>query len=514
VIEAETRAKSAQARRQLHVEEQAIIDRLLAVAGRKGPAARASRAAALYLAVALLIRAADVSDEGLDLFARQRLRDALVTRYVHEADGLFPSLPIVPFQPMGERFGGPEPPKSPAEVDRKVAAALARFATYGVNPVRDAKDLHGYKEEHLRSVFGSTFEETARAMHLDYRSAADLLDRFYAVGERFSPDGRWREGALVERAQRRRRLLDIDASTRLYKEAAAIETDPRALRALAREIEANAGIAGVLGAPRADPCLREWTLAAIDQSADSVVRRMADEAKRPDLCASDLVRWDRMKVSALELFDALPVWIFESSMRPLSTGPRPGPGRFTDIRYLGGKARNKSWTLAILEGVPRDGAALRLELDYDLPPDSGCGHHLDCPAPGERPTVTLFFDATNVHVRAPRHDGARDDVPMEAVGLAIGAGTVERVDLRVLLASERSGSTGPSSTAIAQQPLPAPAGGPLPITVRREARRLVIEASGRELAFDAPPAQGGFLGFLIQGPGFVRIAKPQVQPLR
>ena len=516
VIEAETRAKSAQARRQLHADEQAIIDRLLAVAGRKGAAARASRAAALYLAVALLVRSADVSDEGLDLFARERLRDALVARYVREADGLFPALPIVPFQPMGERFGGPEPPRSPADVDRAVDAALALFATYGVNPIRDAKDLHGYKEEHLVSLFGRTFEETARCMHLDYRSAADLLDRFYAVGARFSPDGRWRRGALVARAERRRRLLDIDASTRLFKEAASLEADPGALRGLAREIDSNAGIARVLATPRAGGCLREWTLAAIEQSTDSVARRLADDAKLPDLCAADIVRWDRTKLGTLDLFDTLPIWIFQSDRRPSFTGPRPGPGRFTDLQYLGGKSRDRSWTLAILEGVPRAGAALRLELSYDLPPDTGCGRRLDCPAPGERPIVTLFFDASNVHVRAPRHDGARDDVPLEAVGLAIGAGIVKRVDLRALLASERGGTIGPSSIERAQQPLAAPATGTLPIIVRRQERRLVLEASGHELVFEAPPAQGGvgFLGFLIEGPGFVRIAKAQVLPAR
>jgi hypothetical protein len=202
---------------------------------------------------------------------------------------------------------------------------------------------------------------------------------------------------------------------------------------------------------------------------------------------------------------------------------RHEPGRFTDLRFLG-KERNlegrEPWMMAIVEGVPRAGAALTLELHYDLPADAPCRPGYDCPAPAERPTVTVFFDAANVQTRAPRHDGARDDVPMEATGVAIGGGLARRVDLRVLLDSERYDTTGPSATERAQAPLPLPvsASGALAITVRREDRRLVVEARGRdsvrEVALDAPPAAGGFLGFLVEGPGFVRISGVRVKALK
>jgi hypothetical protein len=115
-----------------------------------------------------------MDDDGLDRFARMRLRDALVTRYVHEADGLFPDMPIVPFEPMGESWGQPDAPKSPADVDRAIAGAIALFARYGV---KDAKEIQEAKEGHLRSTFLRTFDETAASMHLDYRSATDLMDR-------------------------------------------------------------------------------------------------------------------------------------------------------------------------------------------------------------------------------------------------------------------------------------------------------------------------------------------------
>src|SRR5262249_14410880 len=151
--------------------------------------------AALFCAIRILTDG--MEDDGLDRFARMRLRDALVARYVREADGLFPDMPIVPFQPMGERWGQPDAPKSPADVDRAIAAAIERFARYGT---KDAKEIQSAKEEHLDSIFGRTFNETAAAMHLDYRTATDLLDRFYAAGTRFSPKGRWRVNALEERA--------------------------------------------------------------------------------------------------------------------------------------------------------------------------------------------------------------------------------------------------------------------------------------------------------------------------
>jgi hypothetical protein len=62
--------------------------------------------------------------------------------------------------------------------------------------------------------------------------------------------------------------------------------------------------------------------------------------------------------------------------------------------------------------------------------------------------------------------------------------------------------------------LPLPASGAVPITVRREDRRVVVQAAGHEAAFDAPAAAGGFLGFVIEGHGFVRIGGVQVRSLK
>jgi len=520
VIEAGKRVQSAEARRQLRTEEQALIDRLMAVATRKGQAARPQRVAALYLAVRILTDGMD--DEGLDRFARMRLRDALVSRYVREADGLFPDLPMVPFQPMGERWGGPEVPRSPADVDRAIAAAIDRFARYGGDPVKDAQEIRSDKEEHLDSIFERTFKETAASMHLDYRAATDLLDHFYAAGARFSPSGRWRTRALEERAVRRRWLLDIDASTRLFKEAATVETNPAALRKLAEEVESNAGIAEVLGSGRPDPCLREWVLSVLSQDASTVRRRMEHDAKLASLCTSDYVKIDRRRLNSGDMLDTVPIWLWgPSNARPSFGGPQTEPRRFADVRFLGDRDLNgrAPWMLAIVEGVPRAGAALTMELRYDLPADAPCRPGYDCPSPAERPTVTVFFDAANVQVRAPRHGGdVRDDVPMEAIGVALGGGRARRVDLRVLLDSERYQTTGPSATERAQAPLPlspSPSGA-VPITIRREDRRVVIETRGRdgarEVALDAPPAAGGFLGFLVEGHGFVRIGGVRVRP--
>ncbi len=521
VLDAEKRVKSAQARRQLRVEEQAVIDRLMAVAARKGPSDRKQRVAALFCAIRILTDGMD--DEGLDRFARMRLRDALVTRYVREADGLFPDMPIVPFQPMGERWGQPDAPKSPADVDRAIAAAIERFARYGV---KDAKEIQSAKEEHLDSIFGRTFNETAASMHLDYRAATDLLDRIYAAGTRFSSRGRWRVNALEERAKRRRWLLDIDASTRLYKEASTIETSPGQLRHLAEEVDTNAGIAEVLASGRPDPCLREWVLSVVLSQGPSTVRkRMEQDGKVESLCATDYVKTDRRHLRSGDLLDTMPIWIWEpSNGGPIFGGPQKAPGRFEDLRFIGrdrGLKGREPWAAAIVEGVPRAGAALTLELHYDVPADWPCRRNYECPEPGQRPTVTVFFDAGNIEVRAPRQNGGtRDDVPMEAIGVALSGDHARLVDVHVLLNSERYQTTGPSATERAQpaQPLPLPASGAVPITVRREDRRLVVQAAGREIAFDAPAAtdgfSGGFVGFVIEGRGFARIGGIHVRPLK
>ena len=261
-------------------------------------------------------------------------------------------------------------------------------------------------------------------------------------------------------------------------------------------------------------------LSVLTQGPSTVRRRMEQDGKLASLCASDYVKTDRHRFHSGDLLDTLPVWLWgPSNGRPTYGGPQKEPDRFEDLRFLG-KDRDLDgrapWSAAIVEGVPRAGAALALELHYDLPADSPCRPSYDCPSPAQRPMVTVFFDAGNVEVRAPRRNGNRDDVPMEAIGVALDGNRARLVDLHVLLDSERYQTTGPSATERAQpaQPLPLPPSGAVPITVRREARRLVVQAAGHEAAFDAPAATGGFLGFLVEGHGFVRIGRVGVSALK
>jgi TolB-like protein len=516
VIEAEQQAKVALARRQLREQDQAVVDRLVALAAHKegGAAARARRAAALYLIVRVLD---DPDDEGVDRFARERLLDAFVARYVHEADGLFPDLPMVPFEPMGERYHGPDRPKTPADAERAVTAAVEEFAHYGYKP-KDADEIHQGKEEHIQSLFRKELDRTAHCMHLDDRRAVELMDHFYTESVRFSPRGRWRGEALVARAKRRRALLDVDESTRLYKEAAGVETDPRELRDIARQIETNGKIASVLASGGAAPCLHEWAAAVVVNDGEGIDRRFESDSKHGDLCASDLVQFARRRIGNATLFGNLPVWIFEPDSRPLTTGPRSGPDHVGDLRYLARKDDRSPWVLVVLEGAPHTTAAVSFELAFDPPADLPLGRlcggrTADCLPPGERPTVTALFDATSVLVRAPRHgNDTRENVPMQAIGVSLGAESAQRIDANVVLASEMQNTVGAKLTAGDRQPLPALGSGKVAVTVRREDRRLIVDAGAQHVAFDAPPARGGFLGLLVQGRGFVRIAAPRVQP--
>jgi hypothetical protein len=257
----------------------------------------------------------------------------------------------------------------------------------------------------------------------------------------------------------------------------------------------------------------------LTQGPSTVRKRMEQGGKVDSLCASDYVKIDRWHLRSGDLLDAVPVWIWEpSNGRPTFGGPQKAPGRFEDFRFL---ARNtlygdrEPWAAAIVEGVPRAGAALAFELHYDVPADVPCRRNHECPEPGQRPTVTVFFDAGNVEVRAPPQNGRRADVPMDAIGVALVGDRARLVDVHVTLHSE-SDATGPSATQRTQpaQPLPIPASGAVPITVRREDRRLVVKAAGREIAFDAPAATGGFMGFVVEGRGFVRIGAVQVRPLK
>jgi len=507
VLDAQHDLDSAAARRELRAQEQAVVDRLLAVAGRKEPgaAARGRRAAALYLAIRVL---ADEVD-GVDRFARERLRDGFVARYVQEADGLFPDLPMIPFKPMGERFGDMDPPATPGAVDATIAAALDRFAHYGS---KDAAEVRRDKEEHIQALFGREIDDVARCLHLDGARAADLTDHFYQQSLKFSPRGRWRTAALLVRARQRRALLQIDESTRLFQAAAETDSDPGTLRSIAAQIENNAKIAAALHSHGDAPCFREWAAYMISVEKDYAAERFAGATKEGDLCASDTVQAGRMRLSDRVLFGGtLVTWLFQPHPRPLSAGPRTSPDATEELRYVAGKDDRRSWALLLLEGVPRAGAVLSVDLSFDPPADvlKACAARLDCPAPGQRPRVAALFDASDVLVWAVRHGNhPRDDVPMRATAVALSGGSAERLDAQVLLASERMGSEGPQLGTGVNQPLPLPVAAK--VTVRREAARIVVEAAGHQAAFDTGPARAGFVGLLVDGPGFVRISAPRV----
>jgi len=167
--------------------------------------------------------------------------------------------------------------------------------------------------------------------------------------------------------------------------------------------------------------------------------------------------------------------------------------------------------LLILEGVPRVGAELSVDLSFDPPPDvqQRCAGRRDCPRPGQRPRVAALFDATDVLVRAVRRgNNLLDDIPMRATAVSLAGDAAERLDAQVLLASEHMGSEGPKLGAGVNQPMPLPASGT--VTVRREPGRIVVEAAGHRAAFDTAPARAGFVGLLFQGPGFVRVSAPRV----
>ncbi|MFL5304372.1 MAG: CsgG/HfaB family protein [Polyangia bacterium] len=507
VLDAKRDLDSSLQRRDLRAQEQGVVDRLVAVAAGKegGSGARARRAAALYLAIRVL----EGDAEGVDRFARERLLDGFVARYVHEADGLFPDVPMEPFEPMGEQYGEMNAPAKPGEVDAAVSAAVDRFAHYGL---KDPDEVRHYKEGHIQALFGREISRVARAMHLDARRTAELTDHFYQESLKFSPRGRWRASALLVRARQRRALLDIDQSTRLFQAAAELETEPSALRSIAEQVEGNGKIAAALRTKRDLPCFREWAAYTIADEKDYAARRFTDSAKPTDFCASSTVRMGRSRLSDPLLFTGgLPAWLFQSSSRPLSVGPRASTDVTEDVRYGASGDDERSWALLILEGLPHAGAVLSLDLSFDLPADgTRCTAGRNCSATGKKPRVVALFDATDLLVRATRRGGnLLDDVPMRATAVSLAGDSAERVDAEVLLASERMGTEGPKLSAGVNQPLPLPTTGK--VTVRREARQLVVEAGGRRASFDTSPARPGFVGLLFQGAGFARVTGPRVQ---
>jgi TolB-like protein len=507
LTEAETRMKALGA-------SDRVMSRLFALAADKHD--RERRAMALYL----LYRAYDgrgLAGNLTDRFARARTADALAARYYTEAKPLYPAFPPMTTEIMNDP---PRVPRSIETFDEDFARALHRLKTWDLPVDKGAPRVVAEYRKQLDSyrlaATTTHLEDFAQRLHLDRRGEADLRDHLYELALTLGPDAQWKETEIRERAEARRKILDVDASTALYATLSKSVRDPGNLRQLAQEIDKNAAIGRALvrGAPGAP--LREYLMMSWEHGRYPSYDERAKEFFGAELStreAVDLTAVRRLPGNGYTLLGELPMWPVGEDV--FWSGARTDPRRTKELRYFSDHASYgvEPGGIVVLEGVPRRDLQARFDVDFTVPPDfwprypnRRDGTPRTFPSPG-RPRVALLFAARDVDTPDENDMTSSGKVPqpMHGRALVLGPDRAQLVDLVVPRHARFGRREAPTIAPREEHGLTVDGGEPVAVTVRVSGTRLTVTVNGKAAQFTLPDAQEGFWGLWFQGIGYAAI---------
>jgi TolB-like protein len=489
-LETEQALSSDLSGRKAATGEQAVLDKLFGIAAAKGKETAERRALALYLLMrAYKVRSrgdAEHAGEMVDAFARERTADALQTRYHAEAVSLYPAFP--PF--AGDTMTSPPiAPDSVTTFDEDFARAMQRLTTWGLQTEgRPPRVSSRYRDGLHRYQLGATtnsLEEAARQMHLDRRGEADLLDRIYRLAQKMHPDPEWNEREIRKRAEARRALLDLDASTRLFADLSAHEKDPQTLLFLAHAVETNRQLAQALGEGGPSSLRREFLILELERQSAAPTSNFDAYFKGEEL--TDRGAYELTSKRALgEKFMLIgdeAVWPRSVSQydRTLWTGPRSDPLRADEVRFYASRQADARG-LIMVGGAPRREVSARADVSFEIPRDFRPGMN-DRPELRDRPRLTFVFAATCVTCPPGGHDpntGEQQWRPMRALGLRISD---DRIECGELTLGRRGRGDTPPDFAVKAQVAGGFGGAPRLRRLRNVVRSAAVRMrDGRRLA--------------------------------
>jgi TolB-like protein len=489
-------------------KEGAVLHRLFDVAGSRGKDGARRRLAALWLLTTHYGQERRGRDPMVDRFAAERTADGLAQRYWAEAPAFWPHVPALVNHAM---TNGPRLPEAAAAVDQELDGAVVRLDTWDV-PADSAQYADHYRNllnTYRLGTLETGIEEFAQRLHLDLRGEAELRDRLYELALKLAPELGWKKAALGKRAEVRRELLDLDASTRLYAGMRALDSDAGWLRSLAYRVEENGKLAkAVAGLPK-DSVIREYVL--LQGAADWALQANFKDGQLTPVGAYRLTEARKLNQRQLILIGDVPAWTLDAS--DLFSGPRRDPRRTDEVRYyLGPRYRDLRPRLLMVDGVPRRDLQASFQVDFAPPrdfwPDSpsrGDGfesHRIDSGAA----RVTFLLRARDIE----RDDGTdpRTDKPvphpLEAVAVVIGADGVQLGTVEIVRGRDWMNAPDPALKVLAQRR--ASLSGAVPVTVRARGNRLEAQVGSVSLAATVPEGEG-FLGFAFRGNGYLAVRK-------
>jgi TolB-like protein len=482
--------------------ETEVVERLFAMAARKGAQHRETR----VLALGLLMEIYSANYRGWeflrrleetgDKFTIARTREWLQQSYWAEATDRLDEVP-----PFGITVQ--MPPTTAAEIDQVFAAMR--------------KTMAGGAREALSSNLAYNVHQLARRLHLDRGQEAELFEKLVRHGlERGRDDGqkaRW----LLELAESYQDVLELDRSTRQLVLLGRMTKDAATLDRAAERMEENRDLAQLLdqrgplqayvrefllndvSRPRLHGIRKARGLFAGKDFTDKMAREIDHEARQ--WIAGDTV-----------LLGEQPMWLLQGNSR-LRTGPRKDRYRAGEIRYhvRADAHSDDGGVLGVWGAGPRQDSRVRFRVRYEAPRDywlarSGKDRAELSEGRAAHARVGLLFGLRNIETRT-EHDRERRLTyypdPMTGYAVLIEDDGIALARVR---AEHRAGSGKGHRElvpeVIRRLQVDTRSLDDLEVTVEAKKDRITIQAAGKNATIQAPGYESGYLGLTMSGRGY------------
>jgi TolB-like protein len=498
--------------------ETEVVERLFALAARKGEQQREGRVLALALLMEIysanyhgwefLRRLEETGDE----FTIARTRDWLQQSYWAEASEHLDQVP-----PFGITVQ--MPPTTVDEIDKVFAQMreTARKAT-----ARGAGDA-------LSSNLEYNVAGMARRLHLDRGQQTELFEKLVRHGIEHGEDDRLKPRWLLELAESYQDVLELDRSTRQLVLLGRMTADAETLEKAAERMEENRDLAQLLD--QRGPLqayMREFLLNSVSRPKLHPIRRARElfVGKDPTEKMMREIDHDARQWNADDylLLGEQPMWLLQGSFK-LRTGPRNDRYRAGEIRYhvRADAHSDEGGMLGIWGAGPRQDFRVRFRVRYAAPRDywlarSGKDRAELTEGRAAHARVGFLFGLRNIETPTA-HDRARKLTyypdPMTGYAVLIDD---EGIALARVRAEHRSGSSHGHRELVPEVirriQVDTRSLEDLEVTVEVEKGRVTIDGAGKRATIQlsgqpsgqtsghAPGDQSGYLGLTIHGRGY------------
>jgi TolB-like protein len=486
--------------------ETEVVERLFAMANRKGAQHRESR----VLALGLLMEIYSSNYQGWeflrrleetgDKFTVARTREWLQQSYWAEASENLAEVP-----PFG--ISVQMPPTTVAEIDQVFAQMRKTMARSG--------------REALSSNLAYEVHQLARRLHLDRGQEAEVLEKLVRHGLEHARDDGLEARWLLELAERYQDALELDRSTRQLVLLGRMTKDASTLEKAAERMEENRDLAQLLG--QRGPLqayLREFLLNHGSRPRVHGIREARELFTGKDLTEKIAREIDHEARKWYDgdyvLLGEQPMWLLHGNYG-VRTGPRKDRYRADEIRYhvradAGTSTRgDDGGVLGVWGAGPRQDFRVRFRVRYEAPRDywlarSGKDRAELSEGRAGHARVGLLFGLRNIETRLEQdRERRRTYYPDPMTGYAVLLEDDGIALARVRAEHRAGGAQGHRELVpevIRKIQVDTRSLDDLEVTVEARKDRITIQAAGKSATIQAPGYEGGYLGLTITGRGY------------